>query len=100
MTQERLMTILQAPHISEKSTTTADVNRAYVFRVIKDATKHEIKKAVELMFGVSVIKVNTLNRLGKQKRFAGRMGRQVGFKKAYVTLAEGSEIHFADEGSK
>lgn len=100
MSTDRLMTILHAPHISEKATIVADTHGTYAFRVQPDATKSEIKRAVELMFDVQVNTVNVVNRVGKQKRFGGRMGRQTGYKKAYVTLAKGHEIHFGDEGGK
>ncbi len=100
MNTDRLMTILHAPHVSEKATIAADTNRAYAFRVQPDATKREVKQAVELMFDVKVATVNVLKQVGKQKRFGKRMGRQSGYKKAYVTLVEGNEIHFGDEGGK
>lgn len=100
MSTDRLMTILHAPHVSEKSTIAADSHRTYAFKVHPSANKSEIKRAVQLMFDVQVTTVNVVNRIGKQKRFAGRIGRQNGYKKAYVTLAEGHEIHFGDEGGK
>ncbi|MCD6056136.1 MAG: rplW [Gammaproteobacteria bacterium] len=97
MNQDRLMTLLHSPQVSEKSTLSADKNRTYVFRVQQDTNKQEIKKAVELMFDVKVKSVNVLNQVGKEKRFSGRLGRQSGYKKAYVTLMEGADIHFGDE---
>ena len=95
MNQERLMNILQQPHISEKSVLAADKNRQYVFIVANDATKPEIKKAVQLMFKVDVEQVQVLNRKGKTKRFGQRMGKRSNTKKAFVSLKEGQEIQFA-----
>jgi len=87
---ERLMTVLLAPHVSEKSARVAERDNQVVFRVRRDASKPEIKAAVELMFEVKVVNV-----AGKQKRFGGRPGRRSDFKKAYVSLAEGQSIDFA-----
>src|SRR3954447_7601937 len=83
-----------APVITEKSTLLSEANKV-VFRVAPDATKDEIAKAVEELFKVHVIKVNTLNVKGKTKRFRGRMGRRSDIKKAVVTLAEGQTIDIA-----
>jgi large subunit ribosomal protein L23 len=94
MNQERLMMILLAPHISEKSTTVADVNNQVVFKVARDATKPEIKRAVELMFEVKVKTVTVANVKGKHKRFGRIQGRRSDWKKAYVTLETGHEIDF------
>ncbi|MDH5435992.1 MAG: 50S ribosomal protein L23 [Gammaproteobacteria bacterium] len=94
MNQERLMKVILAPHVSEKSTTVADSNRQFVFKVIPDATKPEIKKAVELMFNVKVEGVQVLNVPAKTKRFAQREGQRSAWKKAYVKLHEGHEIDF------
>jgi large subunit ribosomal protein L23 len=94
MNQERLMMILLAPHVSEKSTTVADVNNQVVFKVARDATKPEIKRAVELMFEVKVQKVTVANVKGKHKRFGRIQGRRSDWKKAYVTLEAGHEIDF------
>jgi large subunit ribosomal protein L23 len=80
-----------APVITEKSTMASEHNKV-VFRVASKATKPEIKEAVEALFNVKVASVNTLNRKGKAKRFRGIAGRQKGFKKAVVTLAEGHSI--------
>ncbi len=93
--QERLITLLRAPHISEKSSRVADKYNQVVFQVVCDATKSEIKQAVELMFNVQVTAVRTLNVKGKRKRFGGRLGKRMDWKKAYVSLAEGQEINFA-----
>lgn len=94
MSQERLMKILLAPHISEKSARVADQSNQVVFKVAVDATKPEVKQAVELMFDVKVKAVQILNMKGKNKRFSQMMGKRKDWKKAYVTLAEGSDIDF------
>ncbi len=94
MNQERLMTLLLAPHVSEKSTVAADERNQVVFRVATDATKPEIKSAVELMFNVKVKSVTTANVKGKRKRFGRIIGRRRDWKKAYVTLEAGHEIDF------
>ena len=93
--QERLMTVLLAPVISEKATHIADKHEQVVFRVVQDATKPEVKAAVELMFKVQVEKVQIANVMGKEKRFGRFMGRRRNWKKAYVRLAAGQEINFA-----
>jgi len=93
--QERLMNVLLAPQISEKATYVADKNEQVIFRVVSDATKPEIKAAVELMFKVSVENVQVAVVKGKQKRFGRLMGRRKNWKKAYVCLAPGQEINFA-----
>lgn len=94
---ERLMTLLLAPVISEKSTQIADRNAQVVFRVVPAATKPEIKAAVELMFKVDVRSVQVASVHGKTKRFGQHVGRRRGWKKAYVSLAPGQEINFAQE---
>jgi large subunit ribosomal protein L23 len=92
---DRLMTVVLAPVVSEKSTFVADKNRQYVFRVADDATKPEIKAAVELMFKTKVHGVTVSNVRGKERRFGRTIGRKRSWKKAYVRLAEGQEINFA-----
>ena len=92
--QERLMTVLLSPHVSEKSTDVADRHNQYVFRVRTDSTKAEIRQAVELLFEVEVMDVTVANVRGKAKRFGQRMGRRAHWKKAYVTLAAGQDIDF------
>jgi large subunit ribosomal protein L23 len=92
---ERLMTVLVAPHVSEKSARMAERDNQVVFRVQRDASKPEIKAAVELMFEVKVDSVRVVNVAGKSKRFGGRPGKRSDFKKAYVSLAEGQTIDFA-----
>ena len=94
MNQERLMKVLLAPHVSEKSTTVADAANQVVFKVAKDATKPEIKAAVELLFDVKVKKVTVANMKGKRKRFGAINGRRSDWKKAYVGLEAGHEIDF------
>lgn len=93
--QARLMQVLLAPVVSEKSTFVADKRDQVVFKVAKDANKHEIKAAVELMFKVEVNSVKVINVKGKEKRFGRFMGRRRNWKKAYVRLAAGQEINFA-----
>ena len=94
MNNERLSKVLLGPVISEKSTRVADQNRQYVFRVLRDASKPEVRKAVEKMFDVKVTRVQLLNVKGKVKRFGQTLGRRSDWKKAYVTLAEGNDIDF------
>ena len=92
---ERLMNVVLAPVVSEKSTRVADKNRQYVFRVADRATKPEVKAAIELLFKTKVQSVTVLNVHGKEKRFGRFMGRRRNWKKAYVRLAAGQEINFA-----
>ena len=94
---ERLMTVLLAPVISEKGTFLADKFEQVVFRVQPNATKPEVKAAVEMMFKVQVESVQIANVKGKKKRFGTRMGRRRNWKKAYVSLKPGQEINFAAE---
>jgi large subunit ribosomal protein L23 len=94
---ERLMTVLLAPLVSEKSTMIADKNEQVAFRVAQDATKPEIKAAVELLFKVKVESVQVANVGGKEKRFGRFMGRRRNWKKAYVSLQPGQEINFGAE---
>ncbi len=95
MNKQHLMTILRAPHFSEKSTLGLEKNRQYVFKVLPASNKDEIKQAVELMFNVKVSAVRTVNIKGKSRRFARILGRLKSYKKAYVTLHEGHEIDFS-----
>ena len=99
MNQERLMQVLLAPQISEKATYIADKNEQVVFRVASDATKPEIKAAVELLFKVQVESVQVANVKGKVKRFKGAVGRRKGWKKAFVSLKPGQEINFVEGGN-
>ncbi|MBI3480721.1 MAG: 50S ribosomal protein L23 [Nitrosomonadales bacterium] len=93
--QERLMKVLLAPQISEKATYVAEKNEQVIFRVATDATKPEIKAAVEMMFKVSVNSVQVSCVKGKIKRMGRITGRRNDWKKAYVCLAPGQEINFA-----
>lgn len=97
--QERLLQVLLAPQISEKATYIADKHEQVVFRVVSDATKPEIKAAVELLFKVEVNSVQVANVKGKSKRFGRFMGQRKGWKKAYVCLKAGQEINFVDGGA-
>ena len=89
--QERLMNIVRGPHLSEKAHIAAEKNQV-VLKVRKDASKSDIKKAVELLFDVKVDGVTVVNVKGKNKRFGQTRGRRSDWKKAYVKLAEGSSI--------
>ena len=93
----RLMQVLVAPIVSEKATQAAEQSNAVLFKVLQDATKPEIKAAVELMFKVQVKGVSVLNQKGKTKRFGKTVGRRDHVRKAYVTLAEGQELNFGGE---
>ncbi len=95
--QDRLYQVIMAPIVSEKSTMIADRANQIAFRVLQDATKQEIKAAVELLFKVQVDKVSILNQKGKQKRFGRFEGRRDNVRKAYVSLKPGQEINFAQE---
>lgn len=92
MNQERLLQVILAPVVSEKSTMVAEKNQQVVFRVVANATKPEIKAAVELLFNVKVDGVSTLNVKGKSKRFGRFVGKRKDWKKAYVSLVQGQEI--------
>lgn len=91
---ERLMIIIQAPLVSEKSTYVAEKHEQIIFRVAPDATKPEIKAAVELLFKVQVQSVQVLNTSGKTKRKGRSVGTRGGYKKAYICLAPGQQIDF------
>jgi large subunit ribosomal protein L23 len=93
--EERLLNILMAPQISEKATYVAEKNEQVIFRVASDATKPEVKAAVEMLFKVTVESVQIAVVKGKQKRFGKFSGRRSDWKKAYVCLAPGQEINFA-----
>jgi len=90
-----LMRIVEAPVISEKSTTVAENSNSVVFKVKSSANKLQIKRAVELLFKVEVESVQVLNVKGKQKRFGKFVGRRSDWKKAYVKLKPGFDIDFA-----
>lgn len=99
MNKEKLMTVLLGPHVSEKSASVSEDGNQFVFKVRTDASKPEIKAAVELMFEVKVAAVQVVNVAGKQKRFGQRLGRRSDFKKAYVRLAPGQTIDMAGTGA-
>ncbi len=96
MKAERLMQIILAPVVTEKATFVAEKNQQIAFRVVADATKPEIKAAVELLFKVEVESVQVLNRKGKQKRFGRFMGSRRNERKAYVSLKDGQELDFTE----
>lgn len=93
--KSKLASVLRAPVISEKSTIAAEANKQFVFSVQKQATKNQIKQAVELMFEVKVDSVRVLNVKGKKKRFGQTLGKRSDWKKAYVKLKEGHDIDFS-----
>jgi large subunit ribosomal protein L23 len=95
----RLAQVLIAPIVSEKATMAAEKHNQVLFKVMRDATKPEIKAAVELMFKVTVDSVQTVQHKGKTKRFAKGVGRRDHVKKAYVCLAAGQELNFSGEGA-
>jgi large subunit ribosomal protein L23 len=95
----RLMAVLVAPIVSEKATMVAEKNNSVTFRVLQNATKPEIKAAVELMFKVAVKGVSVVNTKGKTKRFGKSMGRRDNVRKAYVTLQPGQEINLGGEAA-
>ncbi len=97
MNRERLLKVLLAPLISEKASLATEKCNQVVFKVAPDATKPEVKAAVEELFEVEVQSVNICNIKGKSKRFGMRMGRRQGIKKAYVTLKPGQDIGFMAE---
>ncbi len=94
MNEERLYTVLVEPHISEKVSLMGDIANQYAFKVAKDATKAEIKEAVEKLFNVNVHRVSTLNQKGKMKRTVHGANRKKNWKKAYVRLAQGQDLDF------
>jgi large subunit ribosomal protein L23 len=95
----RLATVLVAPIISEKATRIAEKQNQVLFKVLRNATKPEIKAAVELMFKVEVESVQTVNQKGKTKRFGRSIGRRDHVKKAYVSLKPGQELNFSGEAA-
>ena len=97
--QERLMQVILAPQVSEKATYIAEKHNQIIFRVVQDATKAEIKAAVELMWktqNIEVKNVQVTNIKGKEKRFGRFMGRRSNWKKAYVSIKNGQEINFSE----
>ena len=95
MNQERVFKVLLGPHISEKATVLADSKQQFIFKVATDATKLEIKKAVEVLFNVKVAGVRTVNVQGKTKRTMRGMGKRNDWKKAYIALQPGQDLDFA-----
>jgi large subunit ribosomal protein L23 len=93
------MQLLVAPIVSEKATMVADKGNVVTFKVLQDATKPEIKAAVELMFKVEVQAVNVINTKGKSKRFGKSMGRRDNVRKAYVMLKPGQELNLSGEAA-
>lgn len=99
MNQERILTIILGPHISEKTTIISEESNQVTFKVAVDATKPEIKQAIESLFNVEVKDVQVLNVKGKTKRTArGKIRRRASWKKAYIRLEQGHEIDFVDLG--
>lgn len=94
MNAERLLMIIRSPHTSEKATHIADKLKQYTFKVLRDATKDEIKQAVEYVFKVKVKRVAVVNVKGKTKRFKQMSGKRSDWKKAFVSLQPGSDIDF------
>ena len=99
MNAERMHQVLLRPVISEKSTNAAEANRQVVFEVLENATKAEVREAVEKLFEVSVTAVQELNVRGKVKRFGKTPGKRNNWKKAYVRLAAGDDIDFLGSGA-
>ena len=97
MNTQRLTNIIVSPRISEKATMKADIDNQHVFSVLKDATKPEVKKAVELMFDVKVKSVRLMNVQGKLTRVGRTFGKRKDWKKAYVRLQEGFDINYGEE---
>jgi large subunit ribosomal protein L23 len=95
----RLAQVLVAPIVSEKATSVAEKRNQVLFKVLRNATKPEIKAAVELMFKVDVVSVQTINQKGKVKRFGRSIGRRDHIKKAYVSLKAGQELNFSGEAA-
>ena len=94
MNREQLMNVLIAPHVTEKTSLAMQNHNQYTFRVRRDATKTDIRKAIELMFDVKVAGVQVVNEPGKTRRFGRIEGRTQDWKKAYVRLAEGQTIDY------
>ena len=97
MSTEKILGVLRAPHISEKTARLQESSQ-YVFEVASDATKADVKAAIEQMFSVNVQTVNVLNVKGKAKSFRQRAGRRSGWRKAYVRLADGQTIDVMGQG--
>ena len=98
-TEGRLATVLVEPIVSEKGTMIAEKHNQILFKVLRDATKPEIKAAVELLFKVEVESVQTVVQKGKVKKFGRSIGRRDHVKKAYVSLKAGQELNFTGESA-
>ena len=94
MNREQLMSVLIAPHVTEKTSLAMQNHNQYTFRVRRDATKTDIRKAIELMFDVKVAGVQVVNEPGKARRFGRTVGRTQDWKKAYVSLSPGQTIDY------
>ncbi len=94
MSEARLLNVILAPHVSEKSNIIGEKNNQITFKVMRDANKCEIKRAVEQLFNVKVSNVSVVNHKAKAKRTGQRLGQRNAWKKAYVTLQEGYDIDF------
>jgi large subunit ribosomal protein L23 len=94
MNREQLMSVLIAPHVTEKTSLAMQNHNQYTFRVRRDATKTDIARAIELMFDVKVAGVQVVNEPGKVRRFGRRVGRTQDWKKAYVSLRPGQTIDY------
>lgn len=94
MNDQRLYQVLLSPHVSEKTAMATELSERHTFRVARDATKIEVRRAVEKLFGVDVRSVQILNVPGKQKKFGQALGKRSDWKKAVVRLAEGQDIDF------
>jgi len=97
LNEERMYHIVYGPHVTEKAVSGSDAN-IHAFKVATDASKREIKRAVQFLFEVEVADVRTVNVKGKQKNFGKRAGKRKDWKKAYVRLAEGQSLDVAAEG--
>jgi large subunit ribosomal protein L23 len=97
---ERLMSVLVAPHVTEKTTQALQLRNQYTFRVRRDASRTEVRAAVEMMFDVKVAAVQVVNEPGKARRFGKTAGRTQDWKKAYVRLAEGQSIDYEAAAGK
>ena len=98
--REGLMNVLLAPHVTEKTSLALQDRNQYTFRVRRDATRTDVRRAVELMFEVKVEGVQVVNEPGKTRRFGGRTGRTQDSKKAYVRLAEGQSIDYEAQAKR
>ena len=98
--REGLMNVLLAPHVTEKTSMAQQQRNQYAFRVRRDATRIDVRRAVELMFEVKVEGVQVANESGKKRRFGARNGRTQDWKKAYVRLAAGQSIDYEAQGKR